>query len=366
MAAQQRPDYAQIDLDIFRGKDPHLVLYQPRIEFWYDVNKKRGTLAPHLKDFTLLDLYDYVHGSVRYFVSPLRNRYKNVHVREEWIDDKNRRRLWETPVGVLTETVHYDAWGLSAYNSEYRLKTPADFRIYEYILQDEEWYWDQQAYEADIRRVDGRGAPQFYFRRSPIQGLFIENMGFENTIFLMNDQPEVIERYVEAATAADDAMYRVLCAAPIDILNFGENIDHHMDSPRIWSKYLLPYYGRRVEQLQAAGKFTHIHVDGAMKLLIRQIRESPFDGIEAPTPVPQGDVTLEQMKQALDDKVCLDGIPAVFFLPLYPVETLVECARQLVDLFYPRLVLGISDEIPPDGDIERVRLIGQMIQEWVK
>jgi hypothetical protein len=36
-----------------------------------------------------------------------------------------------------------------------------------------------------------------------------------------------------------------------------------------------------------------------------------------------------------------------------------------VDLFYPRLVLGISDEIPPDADIERVRLIGQLVQELV-
>lgn len=29
----------------------------------------------------------------------------------------------------------------------------------------------------------------------------------------------------------------------------------------------------------------------------------------------------------------------------------------------PRLVLGISDEIPPDGDIERVQMIGEMVRE---
>jgi hypothetical protein len=101
-----------------------------------------------------------------------------------------------------------------------------------------------------------------------------------------------------------------------------------------------------------------------MRPLIRDIRESPFDAIEACTPQPQGDVTLEEIKEALGERILLDGIPAVYFLPYYPEETLVACARRLVDLFHPRLVLGISDEIPPNGDIERVRLIGELVQGW--
>jgi hypothetical protein len=116
-----------------------------------------------------------------------------------------------------------------------------------------------------------------------------------------------------------------------------------------------------VAQLRAAGKVTHIHIDGAMKPLINLIRASPFDAIEACTPLPQGDVTLEEIEQALGDKVLLDGIPALFFLPMYPRELLIECARRAVELFHPRLILGISDEIPPDGDIERVRMVGEMM-----
>jgi hypothetical protein len=353
-----------MNLEIFQGKDPGAVLWQPRLEFWYSVNQKRGTLPEHLKDCSLLEVYDYCFASIRYFVSPLRVRHHNVEIRDEWIDEKSRQRVYETPVGRLTETLHYDEWGLSCYNSEYKLKTPADFKIYEYMLQDETWYWDQEAYQRQIAAVEGRGAPQFFFRRSPIQGLFIENMGFENTIFLLHDQPEVIERYVDVAAAADNALYKVLCAGPIDIVNFGENIDANMDPPTVWRKHLLPYYQKRVDQLHAAGKRAHIHIDGAMKPLIRDISQSPFDAIEACTPVPQGDVTLEEIKQALGDRILLDGIPAVYFLPYYPLDTLIDCAKKAVELFHPRLVLGISDEIPPDGDIERVRLIGQLVQEW--
>jgi len=349
-------------LDVFRGEDPGGVVWQPRLEFWYSVNQKRGTLPEHLRDKNLLEVYDYCRASVRYFGNGLRIRYRNVEVEEKWESEKELRRAWGTPVGALTEVIHYDEWGLSAYNTEYKLKQLADLKVLEYILRDEEWTWDQHAYEGEVIRVGGRGVPQFYFRRSPIQGLFIEHMGFEPTIYLLHDHPEVIAHYVDVAIEADNRLYEALCACPVPILNFGENLDAHMDPPPIFRQRLLPHYRRRTEELHRAGKFVHIHIDGAMRPLLPLLRECPWDGIEAATPIPQGDVTVEEIKEALGDLVLLDGIPAVYFLPTYPVEVLRSCVRRIVELFYPRLVLGISDEIPPDGDIERVRLVGELVE----
>jgi hypothetical protein len=354
-----------MDLAVFRGLDPGGVLWQPRLEFWYAVNKKRGTLPAHFADADILDVYDYCHASVRYFGSGLRVRYKNVQVSSQWLDEKRVRNTWETPVGTLTDVTHYDEWNLPAHLTEYKLKRPEDFRALEYMLQDEEWYWDQQAYEDDVRRIGARGCPQFYWRRSPIQGLFVEHMGLEAAILMMYDRPAVIGRHVEAQSAADDRLYDVLCRCPVQILNFGENIDAHMDPPTVWLKHHIPYYRKRTEQLHAADKYVHIHIDGSMRPLLPYLRDCPWDGIEAATPVPQGDVTVDEIKRGLGDLVLLDGIPALFFLPTFPVEELVDCTKRLVELFYPRLVLGISDEIPPDGDIERVRLVGELVQDLV-
>lgn len=354
-----------MDLAIFRRQDPGGVLWQPRLEFWYHVNQTRGTLPEHLREASLMDVYDYCQASVRYFGNGLRSRYKNVQYTEQWESPKVLRRTWETPIGTLTDTRHYDDLKTTAHNAEYPVKTLDDFRILEFMLQDEEWYWDQEVYEQAVVTVGDRGAPQFYFRRSPIQNLFIREVGFEKTIYWLYDHPDVIQHYVEVATAADDAMMEVICRCPVQILNLGENIDAHMDPPAIWRKHLLPYYRRRTEQLHAAGKYVHIHVDGAMKPLLPYLRDCPWEGIEAATPLPQGDVTIEEIKQGLGDLILLDGIPALYFLSLYPVEDLIACVKRLVELFYPRLVLGISDEIPPDGDIERVRLVGELVRELV-
>ncbi|MHB0874620.1 MAG: uroporphyrinogen decarboxylase family protein [Anaerolineae bacterium] len=357
-----RPTFEQMNLAIFAGEDPGGVLWQPRLEFWYAVNRKRGTLPPGYRDASLLDLYDDCLASVRYFTHPLKARQHSVSVSETRLDAKRVAHEWRTPLGSLSEVTHYDEWDLSAYHDEYKVKTADDLRILEYIVEDQEWWWDQGEYEADLARIDRRGAAQFYFRRSPLQGLFIEHMGFERTIYALHDHPQQVEHYLEVAARADDAAYDAITRCPVPIVNFGENIDAHMDPPAIWNGRLMPYYRRRTEQLHAAGKRVHIHVDGAMRPLLPYMRACPWDGIEAATPVPQGDVTLEEIKQALGPLVLLDGIPAVYFLPSFPEETLYECVEQVVKLFHPRLVLGISDEIPPDGDIRRVKRVGEMVR----
>jgi hypothetical protein len=357
-----------MEMAIFSGGDPGGVLWQPRLDFWYAVNKKRGTLPEPLCEADILDVYDYCHASLRYFGDGLRVRYRDVQVTECWPDEKSCRTTWETPLGALTSLARYDAWGLSNHLVEYRVKEPEDFKILEFILQHEEWYWDTAIYEADMAQLGTYGTPQLFFRRSPIQRLIVEDMGFERTIYALYDYADVIQRYVEVASAVDDAMYQVLCDCPAPVVNFGENIDGFLNAPDMWCNHLIPYYRRRTEQLKAAGKYVHIHVDGAMRPLLPYLREAPWDGIEAATPIPQGDVTMEEIKEALGDLVLLDGIPALYFVPAlysYSVDELIDCTKRLVELFYPRLVLGISDEIPPDADIERVRLVGELVQDLV-
>ena len=50
----------------------------------------------------------------------------------------------------------------------------------------------------------------------------------------------------------------------------------------------------------------------------------------------------------------LDGIPAIYFDETFGEQTLIDCARECIDLFAPNIILGISDEISSTGDIERV------------
>ena len=74
-------------------------------------------------------------------------------------------------------------------------------------------------------------------------------------------------------------------------------------------------------------------------------------------------MTLEQLRDALGDLIMIDGVPCIDFLTTEPIESLIENTHKGIEHFAPNLVLGISDEISPVGDIERVRRVSEIVAE---
>ena len=127
----------------------------------------------------------------------------------------------------------------------------------------------------------------------------------------------------------------------------------------------MPFYEKRSNQLRRAGIFTHVHLDGYFHSWLKYLKDFPFDGLEALTPEPQGDVTLEEIKEYIGDKILLDGIPAVLFMETYSREELMRTVEKVVELFHPNLVLGVSDEVPEGvGEEAMTRL--EMISRWCR
>lgn len=144
----------------------------------------------------------------------------------------------------------------------------------------------------------------------------------------------------------------------------GDNIHCGTLPPNLFEKYVLPEYQTRTEILRAGGKYSYAHWDGNTKAILKYAKETGLNGIEAITPEPQGDVTIEEIKANLGDEVDLvDGIPAILFNREYPVSLLEETTKKLIDLFAGHLVLGISDEMSSSGDIERIRVVGKIVDD---
>ena len=162
----------------------------------------------------------------------------------------------------------------------------------------------------------------------------------------------------------DDQMYELLAKSPLKIVNFGENIDSNLSPPRNFEKYLIPYYEKRVKQFHQAGKYCHIHMDGSLKDLLPYLADLPFDGLEALTPQPQGDVTLEELRDAIGNKIFLDGIPSIIFLPQYSFKYIKDFTKRVLEMFSPNLIVGVSDEMPPNGEIRKLELIANIIKKF--
>ncbi|HPP09345.1 MAG TPA: hypothetical protein PK303_09565, partial [bacterium] len=110
-------------------------------------------------------------------------------------------------------------------------------------------------------------------------------------------------------------------------------------------------------------RFVHSHWDGNSRLILPYLKESGLHAVEALTPEPMCDMTLEEIKRATQGMVVLDLIPAIFFLPSYPLKELLSFTEKVIEMFMPQLILGVSDEISPPGEIEKIEAISEFIDK---
>ncbi len=356
-----RMTFREMNLRVFEGRPVPGVLFQPRFEPWFEYRQRLGDLPESLQHGTVFDAYDTLDVSMRYihYATGCPSPVEVVHdpplrVTERTDGDGTRVTVHETPHGDLVTRYGFASDG-SCRVVEFPVRTAEDLRRLEWVYRHTRYVYNPEGFAHGAARMGDRGEPQFYVCRSPYQCLSLEWMAYEEFIMALMCEPEHVGPVLEAMDAAHDPLYEGLAADPGPrIINFGENIDARLMSPDLFERHHLPFYEKRDACLKAAGKFTHAHFDGSFHSLLPFFARLPFDGIEALTPVPQGDATLEEIREHLGDKVLLDGIPAVFFLPEFPMERLQECVERLVALFAPRLVLGISDELPMGAGPEAV------------
>jgi len=395
MSNSDRINTRKLILNKFKGEANNQIVWQPRIYYWYYgnglMNKtpkgykdesflqsmredtdsvKNPDVPERYKKKTMLEIYDNLGASPRYPQEVLGVQlFKGLRLpdpsacdqlkTEVELDSKNGQRkiTYKTPAGNLTKVE-------SGYIKEYPVKNIEDIEIMEYIIQHTEVEFDQKAFELADEVFGRKGPIQTFFIRSPYQSLITEYMGFKKTILMLNKHKDRIQSFMNTIDNWHDDVFDLILDSQIEILNFGENIDQHYNPPPIFEKYLLPYYERRIKEIHNHDKYCHIHVDGSFKQLIPLLKETSFDGLEALTPQPQGDVTLEELQEALGDKILLDGIPATFFTKSYSYQKLESFTKRLIDYFAPRLIIGVSDEVPPNANIEKVRYISKILEDY--
>lgn len=360
----------EINLRVFEKKRIPGIFFQPRIEWWYQYNKARGTLPLRYEKMSLIDLFDDLNVSIRYFAYATglagcigKKNKKGVKV-EEKMKGEEKLVIISTPKGNLIQKMRQSSdggWRIT----EFPVKTGEDIEKAIWFFENTYYVFIKENFEKGSKFFKDRGEPQFFVPRSGYQHLAIRVMGVENLIYALSDFPKKVERLMQAIDNSYNTLYKdIISYGKVKIINFGENIDANIISPRYFEKYCIPFYEKRSRQLQKAGIYTHIHIDGSFKSLLKYLKHLPFDGLEALTLLPQGDATIEEMKEAIGDKILLDGVPAILFLPNYPLEKFKEFVRREIKLFHPRLVLGASDEVPPPADIERVRYVSEYCKDF--
>lgn len=66
------------------------------------------------------------------------------------------------------------------------------------------------------------------------------------------------------------------------------------------------------------------------------------------------------------DSIIWGGIPGGLFTPYVSDKKFEEFIMRVIKIMIsePRYVLGIADQIPPDGIIERVKTVSDMVEKY--
>ena len=362
----------KLNRDIIRGKSNGKVLFQPRINAWLDDRVFSNIPLPgKYEGCDRLGLYEKLGCSDRlynYFNACLEVQY-DESVKFEWHPltdgktDRDYRRVIRTPVGDLTEIMRGNTSNYGMMPEKWLVSDLSDFRALCYLEEASHYSFNMGLYSELEEKAGHLGLPTVFIPRTTIQKLLVELSGVENTFYMLADDPDTLEEYFKVLCKSQESMLRAMAGSPIEWINYGDNLHCRILPDYMFEKYILPEYEKRGEILHGAGKFLFSHWDGECKTYLKFAKSCYLDGIEAVTPVPQGDVTLEEVKEAFGDEILLiDGLPAVLFAEPFTDEQLMREAQRTIDMFAGRLILGISDEMPSNGLLERVELVTRLTE----
>lgn len=365
-------NFLELNRQVITGKSNGKIIWQPRIECWLEDRKYSNIALP--EPYTGMSkpelykalgcsnrVYDYNGCFEKVFTGNITMHEKVLGNPEE----KRIEKIVETPVGSLRQIMKGNSSNYGSYHEKWPVENPEDLKVATWIEEHTDWVWNQEHYDKTYEEWGDLGLPSIFVPRITVQSLYLNIMGVQGGVYALIDYPSEVEKYFAALNESTMRMINGICKSPLEWINFGDNIHGSTLSPYFFEKYVLPVYQERCDVLRSAGKFTFAHWDGDTKPLLKYAKECGLDGIEAITPLPQGDVTVEEMKDALGDEVYLvDGIAAILFEETFPEEQLIEQVEKLIEAFAPKLVLGISDEMPSNGKIERIKLVGDIVDKY--
>jgi hypothetical protein len=125
---------------------------------------------------------------------------------------------------------------------------------------------------------------------------------------------------------------------------------------------------RASHRLHAAGKLVLTHADGENRALLPLYPACDFDVAESVCPQPMTQSTLAEIRAGMGHKITVwGGIPSITLLRDSMTDQTFEA---YLDATFgvlgagDHLILGVSDNVPPDADLARLEQVRGRIQDF--
>ena len=355
-------------LAVLRGQKPDCVPWFGDLDYLATAEIGRGRRPADFKQSAAyldwhreLRLGFYLQG---YF--PFRTIVENCRV-TEWKEGHDNVRRIETPKGTLQDRWTWLPESFTQGPVEHLLKSAADLPAYRHWHAHTRYEPDYAFGEDRGRQIGDSGLHLAYLPKSPFMQLVALDAGIIATVDMLDDTPELLAETLEVVGRSHDAAAALAVAGPAEVLMIPENLSSESVGPVLFEKFMRPYQEKWTARIRAAGKFSCMHLDGTLRGLLRQECTVGFDFIESLTPAPVGDLAVEDWAGFCGDTptVFWGGIPGAYFSPTVSDAEFERHTRAVLAVMRtePRYVLGVADQVPPDGLESRLRRVAELVEE---
>ncbi len=346
----------------FNGDASPQPFYLPDLTMWYDWHTKKDTLPLPWQNAPLTQITRDLGVPTWLTVRPWRIETPGINISTTEHEKERIVRL-EAPSGVLESrwTIGPDgAW----WQVEYPVKNPADLAVVLEQVTARTYVLDPDNLVQSTADIGTDGIVAIEIPRRPYSDLLHEFLGWGDGLIqlsepIINDIVEVLEQKLQQLLEEINELPGQIVFAP-------DNLDGQFIPPVVFDTYFAKSYRCTTETLRQVNKHLLVHIGGPIKHLLSSLADTGIAGLEGIAGLPQNNATLTEARELTGPAMVLwGGIPQDFLLDTHDHSefglAVQQATLEIAD--DPRMLLGIADRVPVEADIDRLRLIPQLVRE---
>ncbi len=356
-------------LTILKGEKPDRVPWYGDLDYWANSLIRRG-LKP--ENFIRSDDYIRWHRDlgVGFYLQgyfPYKQIISDCRI-HDWYEGNRHYKEIETPKGTVRECWEYIPASFCEAPAEHFLKSAADIPAMKFIYENTSFEPDYDLAQLRLSQAGDQGVVLCYLPKSPFMHLVALEAGILSVTVTALNAPDEFGELLQVMKKSFDQAAIIALESPAEVLMIPENLSSEMVGPEFFELYMRDYQKEWTTKIRAAGKYSFIHIDGTLAGLLKQEASVGFTVLEALTPYPVGDLKFGELEQLAgnSESILWGGIPGSYFTNCVDDAEFDRHVRYLLGIMTqkPRFVLGVADQVPPDGLEYRVRRVSELVHSY--
>jgi len=344
------------------------LVWAPNFDYWLGLNRAQGTLPGKYKNMSRNEIVRAIDGTVWNRAHALDWQY-DASIKHIYGKRENGIQYHEikTPVGsIYEESTRTESEHSSYAHTKHFITDLSDLRVMTYIAEGSQ---PAVNFAETCKAMEETGNDGIVLHQEccvPFIQFAKTDAGYMNAFFMLEDYPDDVGRLISVYHKKTVEAFKLLSDTPADVIEFSDNMDEVMISPKLFERYAVEFYQECKDAVKNSNKIMAAHWCGRTRHLLPMLEKTGIDVVEAVVTEPMDDITLQEALDILDGKVALQGgIPAVMVCPAVVSRRDFENYIETIALNQkgrPGFILGMSDNVPPDADFSRIEMISKLIK----